>query len=85
LRGEAAPRPADNSRTPEWTPEMNARRVSLITKKHDNGLSAAERKELKALMAQADQHRDRTIPVRNDILEIFLAGLKSLQSKPSKR
>src|SRR5579871_1762367 len=32
-----------------WTPEKNARRVALISKKHDQGLTAAEKRKLQRL------------------------------------
>lgn len=38
----------------EWTPEKRARRVALINKKYDQGLSSAEKRELQQLMAEAD-------------------------------
>jgi hypothetical protein len=67
----------------EWTPEMNARRVTLINKKHGKGLTPAEQKELKQLMTQADAHRDASTPVHNHILELILAGLSKQSPKPS--
>ena len=45
---------------PQWTEENNARRVELINKKFDRGLSALEKKELATLSAEADQYRDQT-------------------------
>jgi hypothetical protein len=74
-----------NGHAVDWTPEKNARRVALINKKHDKRLTAAEREELTQLMAEADAYRDMTVPVRNDILELILAGLQNRKSKPSKR
>ncbi|CAN5224328.1 hypothetical protein BH10PLA2_BH10PLA2_11190 [soil metagenome] len=75
----------DRDAATEWTPELNARRVMLINKKHDKGLTPAEKKELKQLMAQADAHRDAAASVRNQILELILAGLRTQSPKPSTR
>src|ERR1051326_8604373 len=47
LHVDASPQHTDNCKTPEWAQEFNARRVALIMKKHEKGLTAAERKELK--------------------------------------
>lgn len=71
--------------SPDWTREKNARRVALINKKHDKRLTAAEKKELNQLMAEADAYRDAAAPVRNQILELILAGLEKLPPKASKR
>jgi hypothetical protein len=85
MRVEAESRGRRNGHAVEWTPEKNARRVALINKKHDKGLTLAEKKELTRLMSEADEHRDRTAPVRNDILELILAGLQHHKPKTSKR
>lgn len=69
----------------EWTDEKNARRVALINKKHDKGLSAAEKKELRELMSEAEAYRDRVIPPGTDILKLILAGLKSQAAKSTKQ
>jgi hypothetical protein len=74
-----------NGHVVEWTPDKNARRVALINKKHDKGLTPSEKKELAKLVSEADDYRDMTVPFRNDILELILAGLQSRKSKPSKR
>ena len=60
----------------EWTEEKNARRAELINKKYDRRLTAAEKKELKGLQAEVDEFAERALPVRNDILELLLLGLK---------
>jgi hypothetical protein len=62
--------------TAEWTEGKNALRVALVNKKCDQGLTAAERKELKQLQAEVDQFADRAAPVRNEVLELLLLGLK---------
>jgi hypothetical protein len=60
----------------EWTEEKNACRVALINKKYDQGLTAAEKKELQRLQAEVDEFADRAAPVRNEVLELLLLGLK---------
>lgn len=65
----------------QWTEENNARRVELINKKFDRGLTAIEKKELAALAVEADQYRDQTNAVRTGILELILAGLKQQDSR----
>jgi hypothetical protein len=70
------PKPAKPSASTEWTEEKNARRAELINKKYDRGLTAAEKKELKRLQAEVDDFAERALPVRNDILELLLLGLK---------
>ncbi len=74
-----------NGHTAEWTDEKNARRLELINKKHNEGLTTAEKKELASLVAEATRFRDRTAPVRTEILELILAGLKQQTSKKAKR
>jgi hypothetical protein len=79
---------ADNkeaSPTIKWSPEKNARRVALINKKHDRGLTPAEKKDLKRLMAEAEAHRDAAAPFNNQILELILAGLRKKPPKSSTR
>ena len=60
----------------EWTEEKNARRVALINKKYDHGLTAAEKKELQRLQSEVDEFADRAVPLRNKVLELVLLGLK---------
>ena len=67
---------SDARATAEWTEEKNARRVALVNKKYDQGLTAAERKELKQLQAEVDRFGDRAVPARNEVLELLLLGLK---------
>jgi hypothetical protein len=69
----------------EWTEEKNARRAALINKKYDQGLTASEKKELARLQKEASEFRDRVAPVRNEILELLLAGLKQKAAKRSRR
>ncbi len=69
----------------EWSEEKNARRAALINKKYDHGLTAAEKKELARLQKEADEYRDRIAPVRTEILELLLAGLKQKAAKRTKR
>jgi uncharacterized protein YnzC (UPF0291/DUF896 family) len=80
-QSEAAP---SNGGT-EWSEEKNARRADLINKKHDHGLTAAEKKELTKLQQEAEAFRDRVAPVRTEILELLLAGLKQKVAKRAKR
>ncbi len=82
--GDAGTPPADGPAA-AWTPEKNARRVALIHKKHDEGLTPAEKKELKQLITEADAVRDAAAPVRNQVLEWILAGLRARPSKRSTR
>lgn len=79
------PDAAQSSPSTEWNEKKNARRVALINKKYDHGLTAAEKKELARLQKEADGFRDRVAPVRNEILELALAGLKQKTSKKHKR
>lgn len=67
---------------PLWTEENNARRVELINKKFNPGLTSIEKKELAGLNMVAEQFRDQTTGVRTEILELILAGLKGQDSKP---
>ena len=67
---------SDARATAEWTEEKNARRVALVNKKYDQGLTAAERKELEQLQAEVDRFGDRAVPARNEVLELLLLGLK---------
>jgi len=69
----------------EWSEEKNARRAGLINKKYDHGLTAAEKKELTRLQKEAEAFRDRVAPVRTEILELLLAGLKQKSGKRPKR
>jgi hypothetical protein len=85
MRAELPVHGEGNGHAVEWTPEKNARRVALINKKYDKGLTSAEKKELSRLMSEADRFRDLTAPVRNDILELILAGLQQQKRKPSRR
>jgi len=71
--------PSEES-TPQWTEENNARRVELINKKFDRGLTALEKKELAALNAEAEQYRDQSTAARTGILELILTGLKQQAS-----
>jgi hypothetical protein len=82
---EAPVRGRRNGHAVDWTPEKNVRRVALINKKHDKGLTSAEKKELSQLISEADDYRDITAPVGNYILELILAGLQNRKPQPSKR
>ena len=70
-----------------WTDEKNARRVELINKKFNGGLTAPERKELRVLQAEVQRYAEQVAPLRNDILELLLIGLqeKAGRRKKSKR
>lgn len=59
-----------------WTDEKNARRASLVNKKYDSRLTTAEKAELATLDKEADQFLEQQFPVRNELLELMLAGLK---------
>ena len=74
-----------NGRAPEWTEEKNARRVALINKKHGQGLTVSEKKELAVLVAEAEQFRDSSFHGQTEILELILAGLKQQAQTKSKR
>jgi hypothetical protein len=76
---------ADNAHASnDWTDEKNARRAALINKKYDQGLTAAEKRELKRLQTEVDAFADRIAPVRTEVLELLLLGLKQ-QAKARKR
>src|SRR5882757_8201022 len=47
--------PAENG----WTPEKNGRRMALIEKKYAGAITAAEKRELKALQQEGEQFADR--------------------------
>ncbi|MDB5389283.1 MAG: hypothetical protein JWM11_4929 [Planctomycetaceae bacterium] len=68
--------------SPEWFEENNARRIELINKKFNQGLTTVEKKELAALNAYAGPFRDQKSGIRTEILELILAGLKRQDSKP---
>ena len=59
----------------------------MINKKHNGGLTTAERKELRVLQADVERYAEQVAPLRNDILELLLIGLqrKAAQRKKSKR
>ena len=76
---EAAER--GNGHSAEWPDAKNSRRIELIYKKHEGGLTAPEKKELATLVIEAERFRDRMTPVRTDILELILAGLKHRPAK----
>ena len=60
----------------EWSEEKNARRATLIKKKHGNGLTIAEKKELQRLQVEVDEFSEWTAPARNEVLDLLLLGLK---------
>ena len=66
-----------------WTDEKNGRRMDLINKKYDGVLTAAEKRELKALQQEGEQFADRIAGPRNEILELLVLGLeqKAVQHK----
>lgn len=58
----------------------------LINKKYNGGLTAAERRELRVLQAEVQRYVEHVAPLRNDILELLLAGLQQkARRKRSKR
>ena len=59
-----------------WTEEKNAQRAALIKKKYDQGLTTAEKKELQQLQTEVDEYAEWAAPVRNEVLELLLLGLK---------
>ena len=59
-----------------WSEEKNARRAALIKQKYDHGLTAAEKKELQRLQDEVDEYAEWAAPVRNEVLELLLLGLK---------
>ncbi len=59
-----------------WTDEKNGRRGALIEKKYAGGLTAAEKRELKALQQEVGQYADRVAGPRNEMLELLLLGLE---------
>ena len=59
-----------------WTDEKNGRRMELINKKYDGGLTAAEKRELKVLQQDGEQHGDHMAGSRNEILELLVLGLE---------
>ncbi len=66
----------DPSTTTGWTEEKNSRRMDLITKKYEGVLTAAEKRELKALQQEGEQFADRVAGPRNEVLELLVLGLK---------
>jgi hypothetical protein len=59
-----------------WTDEKNSRRMELINKKYDGALTAAEKRELKALQQEGERHADLIAGPRNEILELLVLGLE---------
>ena len=59
-----------------WTDKKNTRRGALIEKKYAGGLTAVEKRELKALQQEVGQFADRVAGPRNEILELLLLGLE---------
>lgn len=69
----------------QWTDSKNARRAELIHKKYHARLDKAERAELSQLDTEAEAFIDQQVPVRNEVLELMLAGLKQkVRTKKSK-
>ena len=66
-----------------WTDEKNGRRGTLIEKKYAGGLTAAEKRELKALQQEVGEFANRVAGPRNEMLELLLLGLehKAAQQK----
>ena len=77
--------PPKNGDSPAGTEDKNARRMVLVNKKYDHGLTVAEKKELAVLTAEVDESLSRADQVRNKILELVLAGLKQQVPKKAKR
>ena len=63
------------------------RRAALINKKYDDSLTVTEKKELRSLENELEQHAAVVAPMRNEMLELILIGLehKAAQGKKSKR
>ncbi len=79
------PDAAPSNGATEWNEDKNARRAALINKKHDHELTGAQKKELARLQKEANEFRARMAPVRTEILELLLAGLKQKAAKRTRR
>ena len=60
----------------EWTEEKNAQRAALIKKKYKQGLTAAEKRELKTLQQEGERFADQLTAPHNEMLELMLLGLE---------
>lgn len=68
-----------------WSDSKNARRAELVNKKYDSRLSPSEKSELARLDKEAEAFLVHQVPVRNEVLELMLAGLKQkARNKKSK-
>lgn len=68
-----------------WSDSKNARRAELVNKKYDSRLTATEKAELARLDQEAEVFLDHHVPIRNEVLELMLAGLKQkARTKKSK-
>jgi hypothetical protein len=59
---------ADGAAAGPWTEERNQRRVALLDRKYDGGLSAAEEAELAMLQDALDRYIDQVAPLPLDEL-----------------
>lgn len=60
-----------------WTDAKNARRFHLIDKKHDEGLTPQEERELDDLRGQLSRYRQRVAPLPIAELEEVLERLRA--------
>jgi len=68
-----------------WSEEKNARRAALIKQKYDRGLTAAEKKELQRLQDEVNEYAEWAAPVRNEVLELLLLGLKQASKAQARK
>lgn len=78
-------REAPVAATEEWSDAKANRRAELIHKKYHARLTKVEKSELTQLDREAEAFVELQAPVRNEVLELMLAGLKQkARSKKSK-
>lgn len=66
-----------------WS-EKNRRRVFLINKEEDKGLSEREKKELQQLQEELDRHLDQVAPLPFEALDQFKKVVNRRRAKKSK-
>src|SRR5712691_2757168 len=74
MAGQPDAAPPNGAKT--WSEEKNARRAALIKQKYYHELTAAEKKELQRLQDEVNEYAEWAVPVRNEVLELLLLGLK---------
>ncbi len=68
-----------------WSEVKNARRVALIDKQFDSGLSEAEERELAALQQEVCEYQERVAPLNNHALALIVEALEQRAKSGTRR